>query len=195
MNSFLTLILALGLVATQPAMCSSLSSAESNCIAKFNETLSRDYLVGDWYKVYRFAFALTSIPSSSCSYVTYSIPTDAQVEEYKTYYGTDRPFEIGADPLMFNEDPWIDGMLSGSGEVKWFVLSPGHYMILGWNDYRAEAFRKIDDNYFIHQQCDHNGRWVWLMTRTPDASVEELNAIIAATPEIANMESQRYCAT
>lgn len=170
-----------------------LSDVNTDCIASNNGTISNDFLLGTWYKIYKFIH-LGPYPTCSCPNVTFSRPTEEELRGYREKFRPiDLPHEIGDDAVVADRG-YIKGLVLGGAETKTYIIDPKSVIRSNEEGYEVHVFRRISDKYMLWWQCSLRGHEKWLLTRDRHAPEVEMKKIIWERPEVAHKENGvRYC--
>uniref|UniRef100_A0A2A4K0S6 Lipocalin/cytosolic fatty-acid binding domain-containing protein n=1 Tax=Heliothis virescens TaxID=7102 RepID=A0A2A4K0S6_HELVI len=169
-----------------------LSDVNQQCIAANTGSISKDFLLGTWFKVYQFKI-FGPVPTCSCPNVTFYKPTQDELGEYREkYQKLELPNPIADDGIVA-EEAHYKGLISGQGETKTYLLDPRSAMVLNSEGYEVNVYRRLSDKFIFYWPCAMRGHEKWLLTNDRNATEEEMQQIIKDRPEVFNMEIQRYC--
>lgn len=170
-----------------------LSEVNTDCIAKNNGTISNDYLLGTWFKIYQFHH-LGPIPTCSCPNVTITRPTEEELREYTEKFRTvDLPHKIGDNAVVVDRG-YIKGLVLGSSEAKTYIIDPHSKMRSNLEGYEVYVYKRVNNKYMLFWQCCLRGHVKWLVTRDRNAPEAEMQKIIWDRPEITyKTTGVRYC--
>ncbi|XP_021195334.3 uncharacterized protein LOC110379847 [Helicoverpa armigera] len=169
-----------------------LSEVNEKCIAANNGSISNEFLIGTWHKVYLYKLD-GPVPTCTCPNVTFYKPTHAEIEEYRQKYkATELPQTIGDDAIVADRG-YIKGLILGQGEAKTYILDPKSAMILNMEGYEVYVYRRLSDKFVFFWRCALRGHSKWLMTNDRNATEEEIQQIIKDRPEVFNKYGQRFC--
>ena len=170
-----------------------LSDVNTDCIARNNGTISNDFLLGTWYKIYNF-INFGSYPTCSCPTMKFMRATEEDLRAYRGKYSSmDLPHAIGEDAAVIDRG-YVKGLVLGGAETKTYIIDPESVMRSNDEGYEVYVFRRINDKYMLFWQCGWRGAVQWLLTRDQNAPEEELQKIISERPEITHKKNGvRYC--
>lgn len=172
---------------------SGLTNSDLECIKDHSTELSNDFLIGRWYKVYKFAYRLNLIASSECLEVNIAKPSTGEVERYREAHGLDAGYSFDDNPMLFNRTGRIyEGMILRNTEMKFFVFDPSSAFFRA-NKYESRVYRKISDDFVLFNTCAIRST-KWLLSRKKDLTQAELLEVISTIDEVKTLETQRFCA-
>lgn len=161
------------------------------CLDAHNETLSNDFLIGKWYKLFEFTGSVLA-PSKSCPTMEFTRPTRKHLDVYRQKYNiTEKPFSFDESSLVLKENR-MTGLVMGNNETKFYVLDPKEVMVIH-EVFKTFVFKRLNENYVIYFHCEMRGNVVWLLSRYRNVTDVETDGIINNTPIFRNKKVQRYC--
>lgn len=187
------------LLSVAPSVLShTISDTSRQCLALYNKDFSNEFLIGTWYYVYKFSLWLNLPASSICREVTFQRPTTEDLTNYRNYFNrSDMPYSFDDDSVGFSVvnsgpgDTFFAGLFLGGKEAKFFVRHPANNV--DRETYDVRAFRYVNDDFVIHEDCAMGGHTRWLISRKRNPTNEELQKIIDNEYDLKRLESQKYC--
>ncbi|XP_073955093.1 uncharacterized protein [Choristoneura fumiferana] len=193
MKLMLIMTILLKLVFSEVTILDKAMKTVNYCIHMNNETLSSNQLSGTWYSVYKFALTLNLVDTSECPMNIFTKPTKEELDEYKTKYDIkNETFSFDDYPLLV-WDGRLKGIVVGNTKAKYYFLEPKSTMRLS-GMYEVMVFRPISDEYLIFYECSLRGHVKWLWSRRNNQTDEEIVNVVKGIKEVANKETQRFCA-